>query len=268
MKKISIIVLADVAVGAAVWLARSGGEKPAPSTPQTEVKGQEAVRNAGAKAGAKRVRPARKGAARPSVPRPKPKFVEIVDDPSEEDSWTPAEKALAERIEKALDDESFEAALSCVAEAQTCNAVGVRKAMVSTLGWFGERAIPELTPFLADADEDVREDAMNEWSMAVSAIDDEAEKIGMVERAMAVLSDEDALEDISGEYIGVDEKLAVESLLRIIESGSPEGVAKAKETYEFVTGEEFTDRAAAEKWLAEEYQPDEEPAAEPQESAN
>ncbi|MCR5752709.1 MAG: hypothetical protein K6G91_12195 [Kiritimatiellae bacterium] len=266
MKKISILVVAVVAVGAAVWLTRSGEEKPAPTTPQTEVKRQDAVRHSVAK----RARPARKGkgAARPAVPRPKPKFVEIVDDPSEEDSWTPAEKALAERIEKALDDESFEAAISCAAEAQTCNAAGVRKAMVSTLGWFGERAIPELTPFLADADEDVREDAMNEWSMAVSAIDDEAEKIGMVERAMVVLSDEDALEDISGEYIGVDEKIAVESLLRIIESGSPEGVAKAKETYEFVTGDEFTDRAAAEKWLAEEYQPDEEePAAEQQEPA-
>ncbi len=74
--------------------------------------------------------------------------------------------------------------------------------------------------------------------------------------AMYVLTGEDALEDISGEYIGVDEKLAVESLLRVIEAGGSEkGIAKAKETYEFVTGEEFKDRAAAEKWLAEEYEP-------------
>ena len=39
--------------------------------------------------------------------------------------------------------------------------------------------------------------------------------------------------------------------------GSENGIAKAKETYEFVTGEEFVDRAAAEKWLAEEYEPPE-----------
>ena len=38
--------------------------------------------------------------------------------------------------------------------------------------------------------------------------------------------------------------------------------ARKAETYEFVTGDEFTDRAAAEKWIAEEYVPDEEPQQE------
>ena len=71
---------------------------------------------------------------------------------------------------------------------------------------------------------------------------DDGEKIGMTEMAMQVISDEDDLESISGNYIGVDEKLAVESLLRVIEGGgSANGIAKAKETYEFVTGEEFGD---------------------------
>ena len=51
-----------------------------------------------------------------------------------------------------------------------------------------------------------------------------------------------------------------------IEAGeSPAGVAKAKETYEFITGEEYAGRAAAEKWIAEEYQPPEEPAPEDKE---
>ena len=38
-----------------------------------------------------------------------------------------------------------------------------------------------------------------------------------------------------------------------------EAVEKAKETYEFVTGDEWTDSAAAERWIAEEYEPPEEP---------
>ena len=47
---------------------------------------------------------------------------------------------------------------------------------------------------------------------------------------------------------------------RIIEGGgSKEGVEKAKETYEFVTGDEWTDAAEAERWIAEEYEPPEEP---------
>ena len=178
----------------------------------------------------------------------------------EDDKRTPEEKALAERIEKALDDEDFGLAVTCAEDAQKCGDSEIRQAMVDTLGWFGEKALPELTPFLADTDDDVRESAMNEWTMALSSIDDDEVKIKTVELAMSVLKDEDALEDISNEYIGVDEKLAVESLARIIEGGgSKEGVDKAKETYEFVTGDEWTDVADAERWIAEEYEPSEEP---------
>ena len=181
------------------------------------------------------------------------------DGSDDDDTRTPTEKALAERIEKALDDEDFQLAVSCSEEAQSCAVAEIRQSMVETLGWFGEKALPELTPFLADADEDVRESAMNEWTMALSSIEDDEVKIKTVELAMGVLKDEDALEDISSEYIGVDEKLAVESLVRIIDGGGPvEGVEKAKETYEFVTGDEWVDAAEAARWVAEEYEPPEE----------
>lgn len=183
-------------------------------------------------------------------------FAEGDDD--DDDGFTPTERALSKRIEAALDEEDLDKAVACAKEALNCPNTEIREAMVDTLGWFGEKGLPELMPFLVDSDEDVRDSAMNQWSTALAEIEDEPKKIGIVELAMNVLSDEDALEDISGEYIGVDEKLAVESLLRIIEAGgSAQGIAKAKETYEFVTGEEFTDREAAEKWIAEEYVPDE-----------
>lgn len=191
---------------------------------------------------------------RPKSAKPAKPHIEVTED---DETMTPQERALATRIEKALDEERLEDAVACAKEALASKNPEVRQAMVDTLGWFGEKALPELTPFLADPDEDVRDSAMNEWSMAVSQIENEAEKLGVVELAMNVLTDEDALEDISGEYIGVDEKLAVESLVRLIEAnGSAAGVAKAKETYEFVTGDEWTSSAAAAKWIAEEYQPD------------
>ena len=197
-------------------------------------------------------------ARRPRLP--KPVLDSDTDDGEDEDEVrTPDEKALAARIEKALDDEDLKLAISCAAEAQSCPIAEIRQNMVDTLGWFGEKALPELTPFLADADEDVRESAMNEWTMALSSIEDEGVKIRTVELAMGVLKDEDALEEISSEYIGADEKLAVESLARIIDGGgSKEGIEKAKETYEFVTGDEWTDVAGAERWIAEEYEPPEE----------
>ena len=170
----------------------------------------------------------------------------------------PDEKRLADRIERALDEEDFGLAVSCAPAALASARPEIRQSMVDALGWFGGRALPELTPFLADADADVRDSALMEWSSALSDVEDDGERIRIVEMAMQALSDEEQLEDIANEYIGVDEKLAVESLLSVIEAGgTPAGVAKAKETYEFVTGEEFTNRADAERWLAEEYEPPE-----------
>lgn len=205
---------------------------------------------------------AAKPAAKSDARRPKPvlDLSEDADDDEddEESKRTPEEKKLAADIEKALDEEDFELAKKCAPLAFNCKDTEIRQAMVDTLGWFGEKALPELTPFIADPDADIAESAMNEWDSAVSSIEDDAEKIGTIELAMQVITDEDDLESISSEYIGVDERLAVESLLRVIEGGgSANGIAKAKEIYEFVTGEEFTDRAAAEKWIAEEYEPPE-----------
>lgn len=195
----------------------------------------------------------------PSLARRRPKVSSADSGADEdEDDMSPEDRKLADAIEKALDDEDLASARALAAQAMASTNTEIRQSMVDTLGWFGVKALPEITPFLADSDEDVRDSAQNEWEMAVAEIEDEAEKLGIVELAMNVLTDEDMLEDISNEYIGVDEKLAVESLLRIIESGGSEGgIAKARETYEFVTGEEFTDRAAAEKWIAEEYEPPE-----------
>ena len=188
----------------------------------------------------------------------------LVDD-DEDDGLTPEERALSKRIEDLDEDkpEDLEKAVACAKEALNCPNAEIRQDMVDALGRFGEKCLPQLAPYLADPDEDVRDSALNEWTMALAEIEDEPEKLGIVELAMNVLTDEEALEDIADEYIGADEKLAVESLLRVIEGGgSEQGIAKAKETYEFVTGEEFTDRAAAEKWIAEEYMPDEPPPQE------
>ena len=184
------------------------------------------------------------------------------DDDDDDDGLTPEERALSKRIEDLDEDkpEDLEKAVACAKEALNCPNAEIRQDMVDALGRFGEKCLPQLAPYLADSDEDVRDSALNEWTTALAEIEDEPEKLGIVELAMNVLTDEEALEDIADEYIGADEKLAVESLLRVIEGGgSEQGIAKAKETYEFVTGEEFTDRAAAEKWIAEEYMPDEPP---------
>ena len=199
-------------------------------------------------------------AAKYPVPSVSPVTSASDDDDDDDDDMTPEERALSKRIEDLDEDkpEDLEKAVACAKEALNCPNAEIRQDMVDALGRFGEKCLPQLTPYLADPDEDVRDSALNEWTTALAEIEDEPEKLGIVELAMNVLTDEEALEEVAEEYVGADEKVAVESLLRVIEGGgSEQGIAKAKETYEFVTGEEFTDRAAAEKWIAEEYRPDE-----------
>ena len=270
MEKLKWIVLVACAVVAAaicvtLWLTGrpKGGDEPEPA-PSAVRSGEKRPGKGAIRKGRKPAKPPRAKVKKDVVEqRPEKPVLSFSEGDDEDDGFTPEERDLSKRIEAALDEEDLEKAVACAKEALACPNAEIRQAMVDTLGWFGEKGLPELTPFLADPDEDVRDSAMNEWSMALSEIEDEPEKLGIVELAMNVLSDEDALENISGEYIGADEKLAVESLLRIIEGGgSEEGIAKAKETYEFVTGDEFTDRAAAEKWIAEEYEPDEAPQQE------
>ena len=256
MKFRALIICAVVVVlaCAAFFVGRSmrGGGESASSDEPAVTQPAQRIADAGHRS---------KLSSRPAVKKPKPVLDLVEEDDDDEDSnRTPEEKKLAADVEKALDEEDFELAKKCAPLALKCKDTEIRQSMVDTLGWFGEKAVPELTPFIADPDEDVAESAMNEWDSTVSSIEDDGEKIGMTEMAMQVISDEDALESISGNYIGVDEKLAVESLLRVIEGGGiANGIAKAKETYEFVTGEEFVDRAAAEKWIAEEYEPPEAP---------
>jgi len=249
MKKILIVVIVVVIGAVCVWELR---ERRGPAVPPTETPTE--------------TKEIAQASSDPACPRPasvksgrnKPSLDLSTDD--EDDNRTPEERKLAADIEKALDDEDFGLAKRCAPIALESKDVAIRQSMVDTLGWFGEKALPELTPFLADPDEGVAESAMNEWETAVSSIEDDKLKIGVVEMAMQVISDEDGLESIANEYIGVDEKLAVESLVRIIEGGgNAKGISRAKETYEFVTGDEYAGREAAEKWIAEEYQPPEDP---------
>lgn len=178
--------------------------------------------------------------------------------PEDDGGLSPADARVKERIESALEAEDLKAVIACQSEALAARSPEVRQAMVDALGWFGAEALPQLTVFIGDADEDVAESARNNWEEAVSTIEKEPVKASVVELAMITVRDEDFLESVSGEYIGMDEKVAVESLLRVIEGkATPLGIEKAKETYEFVTGEEFVSREEAERWLREEYEPPE-----------
>ena len=71
----------------------------------------------------------------------------------------------------------------------------------------------------------------------------------MVERLMKEITNQEMLDEIALEYLGIDDTLAVQSLLRVINSEFKTAERKAREIYEMVTGETYTTDEAAHRWI-------------------
>lgn len=164
------------------------------------------------------------------------------------------EKRQLTEIQTALEEEDLKALLAVLPEASKSPNAEVRGEMVDALGWFGEEAMLELLPFMADRDEDVAEAAMDSWTMSLSEIEDEKEKATLIESAMLVIRDEDGLDSMVMELSDCDDLVAMQAVLNVIEGPNAKAARAAREHYEFMTGEEYAGFEAAERWLRENYE--------------
>ena len=167
------------------------------------------------------------------------------------DEMTEEEEKLVDDIHDALNDEDQELAIELAKVAVKSRNPDVRSEMVDTLRWFGDKVMPELMMFIDDPDEGVRMDAMSAYQQAIYDIEEDSEKAKIIEISMRNLADSEALEEIASELIGMDDRLAVQTLINVIDGESKTGRRIAKETYETVTGEEYTTFEAAEAWIRE-----------------
>lgn len=174
-----------------------------------------------------------------------------------EDDMAPEDEKRMDAISDALDEDNFAAVAALIADVQTSTNAEVRSEMVDALGTFGKKALVELLPFMADPDPDVAENARDQWTMALGELTNERTKCKYIESAMGILTDEDALDSMMTELADCDDRLAIQTIVNVIESGTSQAVAAAKEQYEFITGEEYTNITDAEAWLQENYEPEE-----------
>lgn len=174
-----------------------------------------------------------------------------IGDQGDGDELTAEEETLVDTIHDALNDEDLELAIELAKQAAKSKKADVRGEMVDTLRWFGDKTLPELLMFVDDPDEGVRIDAMSAYQQAIYDIEDDGEKAKVIEISLRNLNDADALGEIASELIGLDDLLAVQTLVNVIDGGGRTGQRVAKETYETVTGEEYTTFEAAKAWLAE-----------------
>lgn len=164
---------------------------------------------------------------------------------------SPGDKRLLLGIERAQDEENLEMLRKLIAEASASTNAEVRSDLVDALGWFGKDAILDLLPLMADADDGVRESAIDNWTSALGEIDDTKERGVLIESVMKVIKNEDALEAMMTELSDFKDVEALQVLVNVIDGdGMNEAAVKAaKEHYEFVTGEKWKGVDAAEAWL-------------------
>ena len=174
-----------------------------------------------------------------------------------DDDMSPADRRLMDAIEQGRDDDDLDRLVKIIPEVSASTNAEVRAELVDAIGWFDVKGMNHLLPFMADPDDDVRESAIDNWTSALGEVEDEKMRAQMIGAVMQVLTDEDALESMVNELIDMDEKVALQTLVDVIEGGkaAPQGVATAREQYEFLTGEEYTNIDAANQWLGENYEP-------------
>ena len=176
-----------------------------------------------------------------------------------------ADRQQAEAVQRALDEENFDAVVAAAKTALRSPNPEVRENAVDALGWFGAEALPELTTCMADPDEDVAQTAMHQWEGALAEIENAREQLSISIAVLGTITDKDALESISGqfsnsatEYIDeVDDEgealerrvEVVQALLDLMGDGDDRHAEVAEETYEDITGSKWRGVEEAEKYL-------------------
>ena len=187
----------------------------------------------------------------------------LLDDEEEKELTELARKVLAS-LQTALDNEDFDQIRQILEMVQNASKgslgrhsegmpVALKKKMIEAISWFGAQGLPELIGFIADADEDVAQMALDQFEQALSDISlGDRERARIVSMASTVLTDTDALEQIFMEIANMRNSVAANTIFTICQDGTPEAKRLIVDTMEFVTGEDNIKTVEdLERWLTE-----------------
>ena len=166
-----------------------------------------------------------------------------------------ADQKIMAAADAAIDEDDLDLARSLAEQALASDNKELREMVVDALGWFGEEAMSELTPFMSDPDEDVAEQATSHWKDALQEVADDGTKAGIVEMSLGALKNKDILEDVANELMDIDELAALQVIVNVMEGGNSAATEALREGYDSITGEEWAGVDAAEAWLQKNYTP-------------
>ena len=181
-------------------------------------------------------------------------------DEEEDSGLSKADQKKVDSLQNALDNDNQKEVVAMAAQLVNHPNPEIRQQAVEALEWFGDKTLDSLFPFLADLDEDVRASAMNAVENGFNQMENEDTKILYIEKLMQIPNacDEGCLTMLASHIQGLDNSTkAVQTAVRIISSNkNPDAVKEMKEVYEFLTGESYTTRAAANAWCRKNDAPD------------
>lgn len=158
------------------------------------------------------------------------------------------EKSL-ERIDGLLADENLNDACALAKTLMNNKDPEVRQEVADIFGWIGLKALTELSQMLKDKDEDVASTALQHWESTVDDISDDTLKAQILVAGVNVLQNQDDIESVIMMFDSMDDQIGVRAIVKIIETGAPVASEPAREHYEFMTDEPYTNPQAAEAYL-------------------
>ena len=163
------------------------------------------------------------------------------------------DRRLLVAIESAVENDSLEALQRVLSEAGASKNPEIRGDLVDALGWFGDKALLDLMPFMADADADVAQSAIDNWTTALADVEDEKERSRYIVGAMKILTDKDSLDTMIMQLDDCDDLVSLQALVDVIASQNKVAAEVAREHYEFTTGEKYVDLDTANDWISKNY---------------
>ena len=264
---IGLIVIAAVAVGAfGAWLFMpSASETSDDGHMGKEQKIAKTVRSGSVKkiteisvnrkGGKKSVRIVESEATKPDVV----KDAEIDD----EELLSDVQKSVLRDIQKALDADDVKAlrkALSRFTASKSKGGLGgyanvprvIRVAAVQALGWFGKDVVVDMIDFMADADEEISDDAFNQFEQALQDCEmGDRERSPLIKTVSKALTDSDRVDSMISCLSDMRNSVKADTAIAILTDGSDQSKAMLLEQMEFYFDEGVQTVDDLKKWMAE-----------------
>lgn len=168
---------------------------------------------------------------------------------------TVEQRADVKTIQTALDNNDFNSVLAVTQKMQQSKdwpdkiPIELRKEALNSLSWFGIKALPEVTGFLADAEPEIVEEAVTAYENLISDANGDSELQQIVLAASYTVNDAGSMESIMMELNNMRPSVAVSTIKAVWESGTEAAKAALPDAIEFLTGEEnITTPEALDEW--------------------